>query len=308
MKKQRSKMNRLYPVIFLAGLTFTTVTCELDKDLLTEKDAQTDDLGLSKSQYKSGSEILNLSYVIETRTRFITDNEKFTDLDIACMVPKSEKQKICMKLFEDGQIEMEIDELDLTDKIKIPHKTIEGDEKKPKKQVYRSNTFSTYADNGSILNTFSLATPNQLETVKKIKELGKNLKPIEINKLINKMQGQQIIENLDLYIENTCRNGGAVIQHDDNFLTIRMPLKNLEAGIKEEVVLLIDKKKNRTVGSRIYNEKGEILMSILYGYGPPEKPFLTAIKEETKQDLPSGKVVTMETYSKIDNIKFKLNL
>ncbi|MCK5169243.1 MAG: hypothetical protein KAQ75_05120 [Bacteroidales bacterium] len=135
MKKQRFKIKRIFPVGILIGLLAFFTTCELEQELLNDKETLTSDLELSseKSASKKGDEILDLSYVIETTTRFLTEQEKFSDLDIATMTPKKHKQKINLKLYENGQISMIIEQKPLKNPIKIPHKTLPDDSP----EVYR---------------------------------------------------------------------------------------------------------------------------------------------------------------------------
>ncbi|MCK4664108.1 MAG: hypothetical protein KAT68_14670 [Bacteroidales bacterium] len=122
------------------------------------------------------------------------------------------------------------------------------------------------------------------------------------------MQGQRFIGSLEEFISNAEKDGAQIINQDERFMTMRMTLNQIDARITEEVVLLIDKKMNRLAGTRIYNSKDELLLSTLFGYGPPENPFLTAIKQESKELLPSGKEVAVESYTRIENINFKINI
>lgn len=311
MKKQRFKIKRILPIGILVGLTAFITTCELEQDLLNDKETLTSDLELSseKSACKKGDEILELSYVIETTTRFLTDQENFSDLDIASMTPKKHKQKINLKLYENGQISMIIEQKAFKNPIKIPHKTLPNDIPEVYKTIIENNTASFYDKNGNLLSTNAMEIPDHTETVNRLLELSDNCCTQEaINQTVARLQGCQFVDNLDEFISESRRNGARVMQEDEQFVTMRMSLGQIEPGMTDEVVVLIDKEQNRPAGTRVYNCKGELLLSTLFGYGPPGKPFLTAIKQQAKETLPSGAEIIVESYSKIDNIKFKVNI
>ena len=307
MKKQRFKLKRILPIGILVGLTVFITNCELEQELLNDEETLASNS--EKSACKRGDGILELSYVIETRTRFLTDNKKFSDLDIASMTPKSNKQKVSLKLYENGQISMIIEQKPLKNPIKIPHKTLPSDIPEVYKTVIENNVASFYSKKGDLLYTNSMEIPDHTETVNRLMELSGNCCSQEaVGQVVARFQGCRFVGNLDEFISDARRNGALITQEDEQFMSMRMSLSQIEPGMTDEVVFLIDKKENRTAGTRVYNSKGELLLSTLFGYGPPGKPFLTAIKQQAKEMLPSGAEITVESYSKIDNFKFKVNI
>mgnify|MGYP000114926032 CR=1 FL=1 len=97
------------------------------------------------------------------------------------------------------------------------------------------------------------------------------------------------------------------IEQGDNYVTLRMPLNNIEQAMSQESVLLIDKTLNKIVGTRIYSNN-QLLQSNFFGYNKGEVQSLNAIKTIQKIQLVSGNEIDMISYSKIDDMEFNLNL
>ena len=164
-----------------------------------------------------------------------------------------------------------------------------------------------YDEDGKKVHSSHIDLPNQLELVKKVKELGSKFTAEDINSTIATMQGQKFIGNLEDFIAKAPANGIQVLEQGEDFVSLRMPLNKIDSRMKQESVLLIDKKLNKIVGNRIYNEHNEILQSTLYGYNSGEIKSLCAIKVNQKVKLPSGQQVDMELNTRIDELKFTLS-
>ncbi|MCK4664109.1 MAG: hypothetical protein KAT68_14675 [Bacteroidales bacterium] len=106
MKKQRFK--RIFSIGILIGLLTFITSCEKEQESFSNKESST-----KKSAYKNGGGIMELSYEIETTTRFLTEHKNYSNLDIACMTPQNDKQKVNLILFKTGQISMIIEKVDL---------------------------------------------------------------------------------------------------------------------------------------------------------------------------------------------------
>lgn len=311
MKKHQFKIKRVLQVGILIGIILLTITCELEQGLLNNEESLTksEELSLEKSANIASEGILKLSYAIETATRFITEQKNFSNLDIASMVPKKEKKKISLTLFENGQVSMIIESMAINNPVKIPHKTLPNDMPKVYKTVIENNNASFYGKNGNLLSINPMEMPDHSETVSSLLELSDSCYSQEaVGRVVARLQGSQFTNDLNEFVLEAKRKGAVIMDEDEQFMTIRMSLGQIEPGVTDDVVLLIDKDQNRTAGTRIYSSKGELLLSTLFGYGPPEKPFLTAIKQQTKEKLPSGEEIVVESYSKIDNLKFKINI
>lgn len=310
MKKHQFKLKQILFIGILLGITTFFAMCELEHEILNDENALNEPESSSlKSSAKNGCEIMELSYVIETSTQYISEKEKFSDIDIAIMTPKNNKEKISIKLFENGQIAMTIEKLTPQKEIKIPHKTGSDNSNQLYKTIIENNRASFYSKSGELLNSINMELPDHSETANRLLELKDSCYSEEkLNQAIAKLQGGRFTENLENYVKNAQNNGAQIMEENERLITIRLSAGQLEPGLTDEIVVLIDKKLNRAGGTRIYNESGELLSNTLFGYGPPEKPFLTAIKQQVKETLPSGNDVTVESLSKIDNIKFKLNI
>lgn len=250
--------------------------------------------------------------------------ENANSLNLSALNPSIEKQEITMKLFENGNLEMTIEELDFNENMKNPHKILPDDSPQIVKTVISGNTIKFYDKNDELLNSEYIPIPNQLKLVNKIKEIGSEFSPEDINEVITTMQGHHLIDNLEEFIKNLKYDNGhllksssaskinsdefTIIEQGENFVTLRMPFNVVEVGMSQEAVLLIDKTLNKIVGTRIYNEQNVLLQTTYFGYNEGETQALNAIKTVEKVILLSGDEVDMVTYSKIDDMQLNLNL
>jgi hypothetical protein len=222
-----------------------------------------------------------------------------------------------MELFENGQLDITIEEVDFSKKIRNPHKILPDDSPKIVKTVISGNTIKFYDADGELLSTENIPIPNHSDLVKTIKDIGKDFTPEDINETIATMQGHHLIDNLEDFIKNLeeennhlLKSSGSpitIIEQGDNYVTLRMPLDNIEPAMSQESVLLIDKTLNKIVGTRIYSNN-QLLQSTFFGYNKGEVQSLNAIKTIQKIQLLSGNEIDMISYSKIDDMEFNLNL
>lgn len=287
--------------IGLLAITILVITsCIKNLNELAEQEAN------SKVQ-KVGKALMEISFSMKTTKDFEVPSANLSDLDQSTLNPSSEKQKVKMQLFENGQLNITIEEMDFKEKIKIAHKTLLDDSPRIVKTEIIGNTVNFYDGKEKLMNTTKIDIPNHLETVKKIKELGSKFSEADIDSTIATMQGYQFVDNLEKFVRDAPANGIQVLEQGNNYVTLRMPLKNDDSRIKEEAVLLIDKRMNKLVGSRMYGANNELLQSTLFGYNKGKIQSLSAIKVEQKMRLPSGKEVNMVINTKIEDLKFSLN-
>lgn len=261
--------------------------------------------------------LLEISYKMTTTRDYETAGTSVPDSDLAILNPSSEKQEIKMDLFENGQLDITIEEVDFSNKIRNPHKILPDDSPKIVKTVISGNTIKMYDANGNLLNSENIPIPNHSDLVKTIKDIGKDFSPEDINEVITTMQGHHLVENLEEFIKNLdeeyndlLKPSGSpitIIQQGENFVTLRMPLNNVEPAMSQESVLLIDKTLNKVVGTRIY-DNNQLLQTTFYGYNKGEVQSLNAIKTVQKIQLSSGNKIDMVSCSKIDDMEFNLNL
>ncbi len=253
-----------------------------------------------------------------TTTRdYEINSTAMSSLDLSTLNPSSEKQEIKMELFESGQLDITIKEVGFSKKIRNPHKILPDDSPKIVKTVISGNTIKFYDANGKLLSTENIPIPNHSDLVKTIKDIGKDFTPEDINDVITTMQGHHLIDNLEEFIKNLeeennhlQKSSGSpitIIEQGDNYVTLRMPLNNIEPAMSQESVLLIDKTLNKIVGTRIYSNN-QLLQSTFFGYNKGKVQSLNAIKTIQKIQLVSGNEIDMISYSKIDDMEFNLNL
>jgi len=256
---------------------------------------------------KSGKSLIEISYEMISFRDFTSPSKNLTKLDLATINPSSDKHLVKMELYESGQLNITIDEvLDFKEKVKIRHKTLPNDIPPIVKTVITGNSVTFYDKSGNVLGKDNIDIPNQLETVKIIKSMGKEPSLKDLKQAVSTIQGYQLGANLETYIAKASQNGVKVMEQGEDFVTLRTSFKDIDARIEEEAVLLINKKIEKLVGSRIYNSENELLQSTLYGY--TKDKMLNAIKVEQEILLPSGKKIIMEINTKIDNLSYNLNI
>lgn len=298
------KNNLLKTLIILLAVSFIGLQgCQEDLSLLKKNEILTPDM--SK---KMSSGILQVSYEITTWTDYEMPKKELSNLDMSSLNPMSDKQKITMEISKNGEVSMTIDKLDFKNNIKIPHKTPPSDIPEIVRTEIFGNTAYFYTKNKKLVNSEYIEIPNQTELVEKIKKLGNKFSAEDVNQAMATMQGQFFADNLDEFIDNAIKNGAHVIEQGDSYITLRISLKQKDQNIEQDVVLLIDRNINKVVGSRIYNAKNELLQTIYYGYNKGKVQSLKAIRVEEKTKLPSGKEVKMIISSKIEKLKFNLNI
>lgn len=299
------KQLKLRKVMLFCTAVVFTISCNRDH------------LYISNSNVKNSVKaLLEVSYKITTTRDYDINSARIPSSDMPALNPSNEKQSVKMELFENGQLNLTIEELNFKEKIRNLHKTLPDNSPQIVKTVINGNTVKFYDDKGSLLGTENIPIPNHSNLVKTIKEIGSNFSSEDINETIATMQGHHLINNLEELLEgldeedNNPQKGGSpikIVEQGTNYVTLRMPLNNIEQGMSEEAVLLIDKAQNKIVGTRIY-DNNKLLQSTFFGYSKGETKSLNAIKTIQKIKLASGNEIDMVSYSKIDEMEFNLNL
>ncbi len=296
---------KISKILTLIIATVTIASCSEEINDLTLQESQ----GPSKSEkQKSQSAILEISYEITTSTDYVGIPKEISDLDISTLNPGNEKQQVTMYLLENGQLNMTIEEIYFEHKIKIPHKVLPDDTPKTVKTIISGNSVSCYDKNNKLLSTDKIEVQNHIEMVNSIKEIGDKFSEEDINQTIATMQGFKFINNLEEFIKDAPKNDIQVTEQGNGYVTLRMSLSKIDPRMTEQSVLLIDRTKNKLVGSRIYSIDNELLQSTLFGYSNGEVKSLNAIRVKQLITLPSGKEIEMINISKINDLKFNLNI
>ena len=308
------KLKLFKNLIFFIAITLT-VSCHENYINITQE----------SNALNSGKALLEVSYKITTTRDYDINSKSISELDLANLNPASEKQEIKMNLFESGQLDIIIEEVDFSKKIENPHKILPDDTPKIVKTMISGNTIKFYDETGRLLDTEHIPIPNHNDLVKTIKDIGKDFSLEDINNVITTMQGHHLIDNLEELLKKVQGGGGGgnnnqiyllknssgspitILEQGENYVTLRMPLNNIEQAMTQESVLLIDKTLNKIVGTRIYSNN-QLLQSTFYGYNKGEVQSLNAIKTIQKIPLLGGNEIDMISYSKIDDMEFNLNL
>ena len=300
------KKTRIHKFMIFSIATIFIISCNKEYINISEPDTKNTAIAL-----------LNVSYTMTTSRDYDINSTTITELDLSALNPSSEKQQINMVLFENGQMDITIEEKNLKKQTNIQHKILPDDNPKIVKTIIRGNIITFYDENGTLLGTENIPIPNHSDLVKTIKDIGKDFSSEDINDVITTMQGHHLIDNLEEFIkdldeENYHRKSSSgspitIIEQGDNYVTLRMPLNNIEPAMSQESVLLIDKTLNKIVGTRIYSNN-QLLQSTFFGYNKGEVQSLNAIKTIQKIQLLSGNEIDMISYSKIDDMEFNLNL
>lgn len=295
------KNTQIKKLLIFIFSTFLIVSCtEEFNEIPNEKE--------NISSKNSGKALLEISYEMTTSRGYDIIPIKLSSLDMSTLNPSNEKQKITMQLLERGQLNITMEEMNFKQKIKIPHQVLPDNSPKIVKTIISGNSIGFYDKNGKLLSLENFPMPNHIETVNKIKEVGTKFSKEDINRTIVRMQGHQFIDDLEEFIKDADKNGARIVNQGGDYITLRMSLSKVDPRITEETVLLIDRKQNKLLGTRMYSAENELLQSILFNYNKGEVKSLNAIKVEQLITLPSGKEINMITLSKIDNLTFNLNI
>ncbi len=264
----------------------------------------------NQSLKKDGSlflPVLSLKYKVETTSYYSVDGKNYDPIDLATMTPVRDNQLVLMKIFEKGDVYLEIENLGVDNPISIPHRTLPSDIPIIHKTKIEGNTAYGYSKSGSLLSTSTVEIPNQSKLVSHIKEVGQCYSSEIINNAIANMYSINLGENVDDFLANATAQGLVVNNIGDEYFTIRAPLSLIDPSLTQEAVMLFESKTNRIVGTRLY-DNGNLIKTTLFGYGPPEYPMLKAIKQTSLEKLPSGKLVEIDIISIFENIELTINI
>lgn len=294
------KFYTIFSFLLLVSISLINTGCEDDFEANNTLNTQ----GLEKKS----NPLLSVNYTVTSTIDYDMPPYNLTEFEMSYLNPSSEKNKVSFELFEDGTTNMIIEKQHFNKEIKIPNHILPDDRPEIVKTVISGNTMTIFDSTGKLRGSQNIPIPNQMELVKKIKEVGKNYTAKEINQTIATMQGTQFISNLNDFIANAGANNVQIIEQGDNFVTLRMPLSNVDSNLDQDCVLLIDKSKNRLVGNRIYSSDNKLLQTTYFGYNTGAVQSINAVKTIAKITLPSGFEIDQINLDKIENFKFNLNI
>ncbi len=294
---------KLFITLLMSIVFVTIISCTKDKDF-----EDISDFSAKKGKGKIPSGILmELSYDVSTYEDFNATASRVTELDLAEMNPRSEKQHVEMKLLKDGQMHLVIEELDFKNKIKINHKILPDDSPKITKTEILGNIINFYDKNGAMISSTKVDLPVDQDMIKSVKNLEKVLRDKDPQTAFAAMQGQEFSNKIQDAVKNGSLSGVTVQEHGNGYLTARIPQKSMGYDSNEQNVFLIDKKLNKIVASRKYDEKNELIESTYFSYAKDKNHYLRAVKKIERIKLSSGEKVNKTIDKKFDNFKVKFN-
>ncbi len=280
-------------LVFLTGL------------LLGCTDIITEDITQNVKSLNTNKPLLDISYEITTSVDFKSDPVTLSSLDLSATNPSSEKQKIAMQLFENGQLNLTIEDLELSNKVAVLHQILPDTRQKITKTIITGTSAKYYNSKGELVRSEEIPLQNHVELANKIKEEGNNLALGDINETIANLQGGEFVANLNEFISTAADNNIQITQQGNGIITARIASNRIEPELSGDTVLLIDKNNQKLLGSKIYSTDNELLQSEFYAYS---KDVLKAIQVKELYLLPSGKKTYKLSLSKIEHLKFNLNL
>jgi len=257
----------------------------------------------------NSSNVMDISFDLLTTTNFGISVMGLSDLDLATIIPSNEMQHVSLSLHESGDMEIVIKELDFKQKVTLPTHIPQGDYPKVSKTTIKNGKISLFDKNDKLISSESIPSVNRIDIVEKINSLGDKFTQSEMNSTIASMQGAQFVDNLEKFIDEAPQNGIQITQQDEKLMTLRMPVSKIEPRDTSgnTVVLLINKLDNKMVGSRVYDSSNKPIQTTYLNYGN-DNGSIKSIRNIVKFILPSGKETKMIVTSKIDNLKFSLNI
>jgi len=231
---------------------------------------------------------------------------KYSDMEMALMTPVRTKQKVIMRVMENGDMYMEMENMKDENAIIINHQTLPDPTPVIHKTVFWKNTATAYDKMGKVLGEYNIEIPLQNDLIRKVKQEGMNYKPEQLTNAMLGLQGDLFVKDLDELIKNSSKLGITVSYIDKNTIGLR---KRVSSPCKRELegVLIIDQNMKRLLATRLYHND-EILVTNVYGYSNDKLPYLTSIKKMEKEVLPSGKEIILETLTQISDIELKINI
>lgn len=294
-KKQIKRRKKIVPLILVFSLLIN-FSCNKEMESLEEISLRSMKIAAVEMKYDLTSTSV---YSLQKGTRF-------TDMERALMTPVRTKQQVIMRIMENGDVYLEMENLKDEYEVKIKHQTPPDPTPVIHKTVFWRNTATAYDRRGKVLGEYNIEVPPQRDIIKKIKEEGMNYKPDQLSYAMLSLQGDLFIKDLEDLIKNPSKYDITVSYLDESTVGLRKAIKS-PCKRELEVVLLIDRKNYKLMATRLYH-KDDVLITSVYGYSNGKTPYLTSVKKIEKETLPSGKEVVLETLTQISDVELKINI
>ncbi|MCL2073384.1 MAG: hypothetical protein FWH18_05675 [Marinilabiliaceae bacterium] len=296
-----SKITKL-SLTFILLATIIITGCKSE----TERLNSLDDLNELSIGLKSGGAVLmEISYDITTSQWYEYDIAELTDIDIAHLNPSEEKQRIEMYLMFDGTVNMSIEEMDFERTIIIPHEIEPNDVPRITRTEIIGNNLYFYNSNRQMVGMQSAEMPRHNDLADRIMQMGDRFSSETLNDAFATMKGEIFNEAVDQMIAEADASG-QLLQHDDNYATVRTILADEVHGAVGSAVMIIDMSIKKVVACVLYDEQDKGIFRTYYNYGDENSQILKATLTEQIIELPSGAKVWQITCSNYENVKYKL--
>ena len=103
------------------------------------------------------------------------------------------------------------------------------------------NIARSYNVNGRLIGEYPLELPKKIELVDRIREMGDKFNNEDIARIFATMQSDFLNQSLEELIFEAESND-RLIQHDEQYVSLRVDLIGFDPATKGEYVLIIDKK------------------------------------------------------------------
>lgn len=255
----------------------------------------------------AGTPLMQLSYELETTTRYTHSSTNTMDLVVA--VPMVERQKVTMKLFDDGTTEWVIEEQTPEFPLEVQHETPRNDIPKPRKTVIAREQMLLYSFHGEFLGSSEMQMPPMTALADSIKKLGNRYSDAALAEVFSSFQGGETATQWAQLIAQAPQYGITVHELDNGIISMHIPANALGQGEGMESTHLWDRVHNLPLGNTTYDAQGRESSSIYFRYTPNGAGFrMAGFFQRAPSALPSGAQGVQETEASISNFSCTFNL
>ncbi len=255
--------------------------------------------GKDKSDIRTlNRDVAQISYDIDITT-LVEPIGTPTDLDKSMMTPFTEKERVTMKIKENGDIRLVTEKLNPRSSIVINHRTLPNSRPEITKTILDNNAMELYDIQGTLIRSVAGQSIKMPYLADKIIEALKTRTSANINQILACIRSNVNLDSLNKIISNPPA-GVTVTALTSNLTSIRMPAPpELKSSEAKEVVLIVDVTNKLLAGTRLYGANNKTLQCMIYRYNDC---IFKGFKQEVQETLPSGILATIKTYADIENI------
>ncbi len=255
-----------------------------------------------------GNQLFEMSYEVETFTRIKPQGATTSDIDKLTAQPLVGQQKVSMSVSEDGDVNMEIENMTPGINLNVPGNNLPNNLPSPHKSVFENGTLTLFSATGTELYSTPVETFKMKELASMIKIVRHEKSSELINEAIIGMQSQTYRAKLDSMLAYPAAFGVTVSNLNQTATSVTIPPTanglNQSGG---DVVLLVDRQRNLLLGAKTYKGNGDAQMCMMIQYGDGAVPVIKRIRQEVMETLPSGAQALVEMVSTFTNLELTIN-